>query len=67
VLVVAVRTAFCRETGEETGTMLDPVWTTEHKVSLSGRPFKDKYAENPRAPARVEVVEKLNNALAAID
>ena len=26
--------------------MLDPVWTTEKRVSLFGGPFKDKNAKN---------------------
>ncbi|TIX90527.1 SDR family oxidoreductase [Rhizobium sp. P44RR-XXIV] len=70
VLVVApsgIRTAFWRETDEDTSTMLDPIWTAEQIVALSSGPFKYKYAKILRNPARVEVVEKLDNAFAAID
>lgn len=64
VLVAApsgILTAFWRDTSEDTSTMLDPVWTAGQIISLSGGPFKFKYAKILRDPARVEVVEELDN------
>lgn len=64
VLVAApsgIRTGFWKNTSEDTSTMLDPVWTARQIVSLSGGPFKFKYAKILRDPARVEVVEHLDN------
>jgi NAD(P)-dependent dehydrogenase (short-subunit alcohol dehydrogenase family) len=64
VLVAApsgIRTGFWKNTSEDTSTMLDPVWTAGQIVALSGGPFKFKYAKILRDPARVEVVEHLDD------
>ncbi|APG48225.1 SDR family NAD(P)-dependent oxidoreductase [Phaeobacter porticola] len=69
VLVVApsgIRTNFWRESGEDTSDMLDPAWVAEQVVALSGGAFKYKYAKLLRCPARIEVVECLNNDLEPI-
>lgn len=69
VLVAApsgIRTAFWKGTNEDTSTMLDPSWTAGQIISLSGGPFKFKYAKILRDPARVEVVEALDNEFQAI-
>jgi len=70
VLVAApsgIRTPFWEKTDEDTSTMLDPVWTAEQIVALSGGSFKYRYAKLLRHPPRVEVVETLNNDFAFID
>jgi NAD(P)-dependent dehydrogenase (short-subunit alcohol dehydrogenase family) len=64
VLVAApsgIRTEFWKNTNEDTSTMLDAGWTAGQIISLSGGPFKFKYAKILRGPARVEVVENLDN------
>ncbi len=69
VLVAApsgIRTGFWAGTGEDTSTMLDPRWTAEQIVALSSGAFKYRYAKILRNPARVEVVETLDNGFAAI-
>jgi short-subunit dehydrogenase len=69
VLVVApsgIQTTFWKNTGEDTSTMLDPRWTAQQIVDLSGGAFKYKYAKILRNPARVEVVETLDNDFNAI-
>lgn len=69
VLVAApsgIRTPFWANTGEDTASMLDPVWVAEQIVDLSGGAFKYRYAKLLRNPARVEVVETLNNSFSAI-
>jgi NAD(P)-dependent dehydrogenase (short-subunit alcohol dehydrogenase family) len=66
VLVAApsgIRTPFWKDTDEETGDMLDPNWVAEQIVKLSSGSFKYKFAKIMRNPARVEVVESLNNDL----
>lgn len=70
VLVVApsgIQTPFWKDTGEDTSTMLEPRWTADQIVDLSGGAFKYKYAKILRNPARVEVVEKLDNDFKPID
>lgn len=64
VLVAApsgIRKGFWKNTTEDTSTMLDPGWTAGQIVALSGGPFKFKYAKILRDPARVEVVDHLDN------
>lgn len=64
VLVAApagIRTPFWANTTEDTATMLDPLWVARQIVDLSGGPFKYRYAKLLRNPARVEVVETLDN------
>lgn len=66
VLVVApsgIATAFWDGSGEDTSTMLDPHWVSNQIVDLFSGPFKYKYAKILRRPARVEVVECLNNQM----
>lgn len=69
VLVVApsgIRTPFWENTEEDTETMLDPGWVSDQIVELSSGSFKYKFAKILREPARVEIVECLNNSLARI-
>ncbi len=69
VLVAApsgVRTPFWQGTDEDTDTMLEPAWVAERIVELSGGAFKYKYAKILRDPARVEIVECLNNDMEPI-
>jgi NAD(P)-dependent dehydrogenase (short-subunit alcohol dehydrogenase family) len=69
VLVAApsgIRTPFWKGTEEDTETMLDPSWVSDRIVELSSGSFKYKFAKILRDPARVEVVECLNNDLARI-
>ncbi|MFK5980246.1 MAG: SDR family oxidoreductase [Rhizobiaceae bacterium] len=69
VLVVApsgIQTPFWKGTEEDTETMLDPSWLSEKIVELSSGSFKYKFAKILRNPARVEVVECLDNTMAAI-
>ncbi len=69
VLVAApsgIRTAFWNGTDEDTTTMLDPIWLSEQIVALSGGAFKYRYAKILRNPARVEIVETLDNGFAPI-
>ncbi|MEM9224581.1 MAG: SDR family oxidoreductase [Pseudomonadota bacterium] len=64
VLVAApggTRTPFWDGSDEDTATMLDPVWVANQIVELSSGPFKYRYGKILRAPARVEVVETLDN------
>jgi len=66
VLVAApsgMRTPFWDGTDEDTETMLDPKWVADQIVELSGGAFKYKSAKILRNPARVEVVECLDNDL----
>ena len=66
VLVAApsgIRTPFWHGTDEDTGTMLDAGWVAKQIVSLSSGVFKYKYAAILRNPARVEIVECLDNDL----
>ncbi|MFV1593840.1 SDR family NAD(P)-dependent oxidoreductase [Phaeobacter sp. JH20_36] len=70
VLVVApsaIRTNFWDGTTEDTSTMLDPGWVAGRIVELSSGAFKYKYAKLLRSPARVEVVDHLDNAFQPID
>lgn len=69
VLVAApsgISTPFWAGTGEDTATMLDPVWVADRIVDLSGGAFKYRYAKLLRAPARVEVVETLDNSFSPV-
>ena len=69
VLVAApsgIRTAFWNGTDEDTTTMLDPVWLSEQIVSLSGGAFKYRFAKILRNPARVDIVETLDNSFAPV-
>ncbi|KZK75430.1 Diacetyl reductase [(S)-acetoin forming] [Pseudovibrio sp. W64] len=69
VLVAApsgIQTPFWADTEEDTETMLDPSWVSEQIVELSGGSFKYKFAKLLRDPARVEVVETLDNNLVTI-
>jgi len=69
VLVVApsgIRTSFWKGTEEDTKTMLDPSWVSGQIIELSSGSFKYKFAKILRDPARVEIVECLNNSLARI-
>lgn len=69
VLVAApsgIRTAFWNGTDEDTTTMLDPAWLSEQIVALSGGAFKYRYAKILRNPARVDIVETLDNSFAPI-
>lgn len=64
VLVAApsgMRTPFWDGTDEDTETMLDPKWVADQIVELSSGAFKYKFAKILRNPARVEVVECLDN------
>lgn len=66
VLVVApsgIDTPFWKGTDENTTTMLDAGWVANQIIDLSGGAFKYKYAKLMRDPARVDVVECLNNDL----
>lgn len=69
VLVIApsgIRTPFWEGTEENTETMLDPSWVSDQIVELSSGKFKYKFAKILRNPARIEVVECLNNDLVRI-
>jgi len=69
VLVAApsgMRTRFWHGTDEDTETMLDPGWVAKRIIELSGGPFKYRYARILRNPARVEIVENLDNELRPI-
>lgn len=69
VLVVApsgIQTPFWKGTSEDTSTMLDPAWVAGRIVDLSSGAFKYRYAKLLRNPARVEVVETLDNSFAPI-
>jgi len=69
VLVAApsgMRTHFWEGTDEDTDTMLDPGWVAEQIIDLSSGAFKYRYAKILRNPARVEIVESLDNELEAI-
>ncbi|RWR27217.1 SDR family NAD(P)-dependent oxidoreductase [Sinirhodobacter populi] len=69
VLVAApsgIRTPFWSGTDEDTSTMLDPGWVAKQIVQLSSGAFKYRYAKLLRNPARVEVVETLDNSFAPI-
>ncbi len=69
VLVVApsgIRTPFWEGTIEDTETMLDANWVAKQIVELSSGVFKYKYATILRNPARVEIVECLDNDLKKI-
>ncbi|WP_109314305.1 SDR family NAD(P)-dependent oxidoreductase [Pseudovibrio ascidiaceicola] len=69
VLVAApsgIRTAFWANTDEDTDTMLCPSWVSQQIVDLSSGSFKYKFAKILRDPARVEIVETLDNNLATI-
>jgi len=66
VLVAApsgIKTPFWDGADEDTETMLDAGWVADRIVELSGGMFKYKYAKILRNPARVEIVECLNNDL----
>ena len=70
VLVVApagTRTPFWDNTQEDTSTMLDPDWAAQQIVELSGGAVKYRYAKLQRNPARVEVVETLDNKFNSSD
>ncbi|AEV35508.1 short-chain dehydrogenase/reductase SDR [Pseudovibrio sp. FO-BEG1] len=67
VLVAApsgIRTSFWDNTNEDTTTMLDPKWVADQIVACSSGSFKYKYAKLLRNPARVEIVECLDNDMA---
>jgi NAD(P)-dependent dehydrogenase (short-subunit alcohol dehydrogenase family) len=69
VLVAApsgIHTPFWRGTDEDTTSMLDPVWVANQIVELSGGAFKYRYAKILRNPARVDVVETLDNSFAPV-
>ncbi|MEF0938958.1 SDR family NAD(P)-dependent oxidoreductase [Rhizobium sp. BR 362] len=69
VLVAApsgIRTPFWRGADEDTTSMLDPVWVANQIIELSGGPFKYRYAKILRNPARVEIVETLDNSFAPV-
>lgn len=69
VLVAApsgINTAFWHNTDENVETMLDPQWVSQQIVELSSGSFKYKYAKILRNPARVEVVECLDNNMRSI-
>ncbi|EEA91819.1 SDR family oxidoreductase [Pseudovibrio sp. JE062] len=69
VLVAApsgIRTSFWDNTNEDTTTMLDPKWVADQIVECSSGRFKYKYAKLLRNPARVEIVECLDNDMAPI-
>ncbi|WP_093518949.1 SDR family NAD(P)-dependent oxidoreductase [Pseudovibrio ascidiaceicola] len=69
VLVAApsgIRTAFWANADEDTDTMLCPSWVSQQIVELSSGSFKYKFAKILRDPARVEIVETLDNNLATI-
>ena len=69
VLVAApsgIRTPFWSGTDEDTTSMLDPAWVANQIVELSGGAFKYRYAKILRNPARVEVVETLDNSFAPV-
>jgi NAD(P)-dependent dehydrogenase (short-subunit alcohol dehydrogenase family) len=69
VLVAApsgIRTAFWNGTDEDTTSMLDPVWVANQIVELSSGAFKYRYAKILRNPARVEIVETLDNSFAPV-
>lgn len=69
VLIAApsgINSPFWTGTDEDTATMLDTKWVAEQIVDLSGGAFKYKYAKILRNPARVEVVECLDNDLQGI-
>lgn len=70
VLVAApsgIRTAFWDGSVEDTSTMLDPKWVAQSIIDLSGGPFKYRYAKLLRDPARIEILETLNNEFARIE
>ncbi|MEM8703718.1 MAG: SDR family oxidoreductase [Pseudomonadota bacterium] len=70
VLVAApsdIDTPFWRNSDGTGDAMLDPQWVARQIVDLSGGAFKYKHARLLRRPARVEVVECLDNNLSAID
>lgn len=69
VLVAApsgIDTPFWSDTDEATETMLDPRWVADQIVALSSGPFKFKEARLLRNPARVEVVEMLDNTFQSL-
>ena len=69
VLVAApsgIKTPFWEGTGEDTSTMLNPVWVARQIVELSAGAFKYKYAKLLRDPARTEVVECLDDDLTSV-
>ena len=69
VLVAApsgISTPFWNGTGEDTSTMLEPKWVADRIVDLSGGAFKYRYAKILRNPARVEIVETLDNDFAPV-
>lgn len=60
VLVVApsgIKTPFWDKNAKDTSEMLDVSWAADQVISLSGGPFKYKYAKILRNPERVEIVE----------
>lgn len=69
VLVVApscISTPFWEGTGENTDAMLDEQWVSDQIVELSSGAFKYKYAKILREPARIEIVECLDDRLTQI-
>lgn len=69
VLVVApsgIRTVFCEGTEEDTEMMLEADWVEEQITELSSGAFKYKHVKILRNPARVGIVECLDNDLKKI-
>lgn len=70
VLVVApsgINSKFWEGSGEDTSTMLDVDWVASRIVELSSGVFKYKYAKLLRDPARVDIVETLDDDLNVVD
>jgi len=70
VLVVApsgIATPFWAGTDEDTTTMLDPAWVAGRIVDLSSGAFKYRHARLLRNPARVEVLETLDDRFRPVD
>lgn len=66
VLVAApagTHTSFWRSSDQDCTDMLDASWVSEQIVELSSGAFKYKYAHILRQPARVEVIEQLDQDL----
>ncbi|MGI9402070.1 MAG: SDR family NAD(P)-dependent oxidoreductase [Rhizobiaceae bacterium] len=66
VLVAApsgIKTPFWNGTQEDTETMLEAGWVAEQIIDLSSGAFKYKYAAILRNPARVKILECLDNKL----
>lgn len=69
VLVAApsgINTPFWDGSDQDTSTMLDAKWVSDKIVELSSGVFKYKYAKILRNPARVEILETLDNDLSPI-